>query len=209
MQSLREKKERRIGEKLFLKQERCTGPKCASVRRAYPPGVHGTQRRRRREASEYGMLMREKQKVRYLYGLDDRELKRYSEKAALGKERFASHFFQLLEERLDNTVFRLGIAPSRRTARQLVSHGHITVNGRTCSIPSYRVRIADAIGIKESARAIPWRMAPSQHLPHDRKHVNWLSQDEGGRSGKVLARPVQEELDMQLDFAKVREFYAR
>ncbi|TSC68723.1 MAG: small subunit ribosomal protein S4 [Parcubacteria group bacterium Gr01-1014_66] len=208
MYKILEKKERRLGEKLFLKQDRCFGPKCATVRRAYAPGVHGRKRRRRREMSEYGTLLREKQKVRFLYGLDDKELKEYAREASFSKNAFSAHFFQLLEQRLDNTLFRLGLAPSRRCARQLVSHGHVVVNTRTLTIPSYQVRVGDVIQVKDRAKTICWYANPP-HFLKEQDIASWLTREKGAAIGKIIAQAIEEKSDVPLDFTKVREFYAR
>ena len=116
MAKVLEKVERRLGEKLFLKGDRCIGPKCAFTRRSYAPGLHG--KRKRRGSSEYGELLRAKQRVRFVYGLDDRDIKKYTQEAESKSGVFSSNFWHLLESRLDNAVFRLGFAPSRRNARR-------------------------------------------------------------------------------------------
>ena len=131
-----EKVERRLGEKLFLKGEHCAGPKCAAVRRNYPPGVHGQKKKARRSRSEYSQLLREKQKVRFSYGLDDKDVERYSEEATKRPGLFVEEFIKMIESRLDNIVWRFGFAVSRRAARLLVNHGHITMNGKILNIPS-------------------------------------------------------------------------
>src|SRR3989344_2607329 len=145
----KEKIERRIGEKLFLKGERSFSPKTAISRRPYPPGLHGKKRRRGR--SEYGTQLREKQKVRYLYGINNGKLKRYFEEARANKNKpTVDTLAELLERRLDNTVFRLGFTVSRSIARHLVSYGHILVNGKCVRQPSLKIKIGDTISPKVS-----------------------------------------------------------
>ncbi len=201
-----EKVERRLGEKLFLKGDRCVGPKCATVRRNYPPGVHG--KKRRRGFSEYGELLREKQKIRYLYGLDDKDIKRYAREAVLGHGIFSSRFLKTIERRLDNTVFRLGFAGSRRMARHLVSYGHITVDGASVTIPSYRVRQGQIIAIKESSLGSPLFSEIDLKLKKI-ETPKWLSLDKEKKSGKVVGYPEQEEIGSTVDTTKIKEFYSR
>lgn len=208
MVRLLEKTERRLGEKLFLKGDRCLGPKCATVRRAYPPGPHGKKGGRRRALSEYAILMREKQKVRYIYGLDDKEIRMYSKKAASKPGIFSSHFLQFLERRLDNTVFRLGIAESRRIARQAVGHGHITVNGKALNIPSYMVKKGDVVGLTERSLASPLYGTLDTRLKK-RETPRWLQLDPEKKQGAVVRLPEEEDAALLADITKVKEFYSR
>lgn len=209
MPRILEKVERRLGEKLFLKGSRCIGPKCASVRRAYPPGAHGKKKRgRRRGSSEFGSLLSEKQKVRYLYGLDDREVEKYSKKAASMPGVFSSNFLQLLETRLDNVLFRLGFTESRRIARQVVGHGHVLVNGRTVNIPSYRVRQEDAVALKEKIISSPLFSELGARLKNY-EPPKWLTLDKAQKSGRVVRMPEAEDADITVDVTKVKEFYSR
>lgn len=203
-----EKTERRLGERLLLKGIRCSGPKCATVRRAYPPGAHGKKRGKRRGASEYGELLREKQKIRFLYGLDDREVERYSKKAARITGVFSSNFLRLLENRLDNVIFRLGLAESRRIARQLTSHGHVLVNGKRVSIPSYQVRAGDVIALREQI------LSSTLFYEFDARikgyeAPRWLELDKAKKSGKVLRLPDAEDAATTIDIIKIKEFYSR
>ncbi len=207
MTKVLEKTERRLGEKLFLKGERCLGPKCAVARRAYPPGVHGKNRRRRRESSEFGSLLREKQKMRFIYGLDDGDVKRYTEKAASARGIFGVALMRLLESRLDNVVFRLGFASSRRLARQLVNHGHVLVNSRMVTIPSYSVRKDEVIALKETTKKSSLFSELDSRL---KKHIPpvWLAREEG-RKGKVVGEVMPEGNEILLDITKIKEFYSR
>ena len=205
MPRILEKVERRLGEKLFLKGDRCVGPKCAAVRRAYPPGPQRKGRGRGRGGSEYGELLREKQKVRYFYGLDDREMKRYVEAAARQTGIFGANFMSLLERRLDIVVWRLGLVPSRRTGRQLVGHGHVAVNGRTVSIPSYAVRQGDVV-------ALTGRLGASPALTERLRAIQpprWLTLDKGQSRGTMVGLPEGEELGLTFDVTKIKEFYSR
>jgi small subunit ribosomal protein S4 len=209
-----EKVERRLGEKLLLKGERCAGPKCAVVRRSGPPGVHGGGKKaggkggRRRNASEYGVLLREKQKVRFMYGLDDREMERYSKEAAQRRGIYSENFLPLLEGRIDNTVFRLGLAESRRVARMMVTHGHITVNGKRVSTPSYRVKKGNIIAVRVGSlpsllfAGLEARLKKIQ-VPH------WLSLDPAKKAGTVAGIPVAEDILFSIDIPKIKEFYSR
>ena len=201
-----EKTERRLGEKLLLKGDRCSGPKCAMTRRNYPPGIHG--RRRRRGLSEYGELLQEKQKVRFLYGLDDHEIEGYVKKAQGRAGLFGANFLSLLERRLDNTVFRLGLAPSRRIARHLISYRHITVNGKTVSIPSYQVKKEEVIGIREASQISPLFAELDARL---KKYdpPKWLRLEKEKRHGIVTGMPEADDAQLTLDVAKIKEFYMR
>ena len=139
---------RRESEKLFLKGERCFSPKCAMERRAYPPGEHGYEQQfRRRRPTAYGMQFREKQKVRRIYGLLERQFRRYFAEAERREGMTGTNLLIILESRLDNVVYRLGLASSRAQARQLVSHGHFDVNGRRCDVPSALLRPGDAVSL--------------------------------------------------------------
>ncbi len=205
MPKVLEKVERRLGEKLFLKGERCAGPKCALIRRNSRPGVHG-KKRQRRGGSEYGTLLREKQKIRFLYGLDDRDVKSYSKKASGASGIFSSNFLKMLESRLDNAVFRLGFAESRRIARQLVNHGHILVNGKKINVPSYSVQKGDIISLKASSSPLfsELEVRLKKYEP-----PQWLKLDKVQKTGTVAALPEANEIGILIDVTKVKEFYSR
>ncbi len=205
MTKVLEKVERRLGEKLFIKGDRCVGPKCAMVRRSYAPGAHG--KARRREPSEFGQLFREKQKIRYIYGLDDKDIKRYIDLASKQKGSFGTNVLTMLEHRLDNTVFRLGFADSRRMARQVVGHGHITVNGKTVTIPSYRTKKGEVIAIKERSLASVFSGIDNRLKSYEQPR--WLLLDKVRKSGTVAADPEADEVQMPIDITKVKEFYSR
>lgn len=207
MQKILEKVERRLGEHLFLKGERCSGPKCALTRRPSVPGMHG-KKRRRRGGSEFGKLLSEKQKVRFLYGLDDHDIERYVEKAAGASGVFSSNFLRMLESRLDNVVFRTGMVESRRIARQLVRHGHVLVNGRRASIPSMRIRKGDVISFKERILASPVFV----HLESRLKKYEaprWITLNKERREALIVDVPDVDELAVSHDATKIKEFYSR
>lgn len=204
-----EKIERRLGEKLLIKGERCAGPKCAAVRRAYIPGAHGRVRgKRRRGLSEYGSLLKEKQILRFIYGLDDQDIERYSREAVFKRGIFASIILSLLESRLDNVVFRLGFTESRRAARQAVSHGHIMVDGKTVRIPSYRLSVGELVSIKERALGfgafLNLEIRIKKYEP-----PKWLELDRGKKTAKVIGVPDVGDSGITIDVAKIKEFYSR
>lgn len=212
MSKILEKTERRLGEKLFLKGDRCIGPKCAMVRRAYAPGVHGAKKGKGKgrpgKSSEFGDLQREKQKLRFFYGLDNRDIKRYVEQASRKHGLFDTHLIRLLEGRLDVTVRRLGFAPSGPASRQAVSHGHISVNGRTVRTPSYQTKKGDVIGFTaragrtEGFAALGERLGAMQAPP-------WLALDAGRKTGTVVSAPERGQSSATFDIIKVKEFYSR
>ena len=197
---------RREGVKLYLKGERCYSPKCAMERRPYPPGQHGQKRARR--PSDYAVRLREKQKPRRIYGISERQFRNLFEEASKKKGVTGSVFLGLLESRLDNVVYRLGFAVSRRQARQLVRHGHITVNGRRVDLPSYRVRPGDEIAVAEKSRNLEL-IRQNLEAMKGRKVGPWLSLDVEGMKGKFLRLPDREDLALPVNEQLVIEFYSR
>ena len=199
---------RREGVKLDLKGERCLGPKCAMIKRNYAPGSQGASRRRGK-ASDYLLQLREKQKVKRTYGVLETQFSNYFEKADRKEGVTGEILLQLLETRLDNVVYRLGFAPSRSMARQLVSHDHFTVNGKKVNIPSYQVRIGDKIGLtKESQKSNYF----TQVLPNNIAKVttpSWLKLDVKKLSGEVIAFPTREELDPNINESLIVELYSK
>lgn len=203
----KEKIERRIGEKLFLKGERSFSQKTAVSRRPYPPGLHG--KKRRRKHSDYGTELREKQKVRYLYGIDDGQLKRYFEEALAQRvQPTAERLAELLERRLDNVVFRLGFAVSRSIARHLVSYGHIFVNGRRVRQPSFRVKIGDSVALNESELSSALFQDIDVRL---KKYTppEWLEQSKEKHAGKVVHLPHLGDIMTQQNISLVVEYYSK
>lgn len=183
---------RREGLKLFLKGERCYTPKCAIDRRNYPPGQHG-QARRRKE-SEFGLQLREKQKVRRIYGVLERQFRRYYEEATRQKGVTGEILLQLLETRLDNVVYRLGFASSRPEARQLVRHGHFAVNGHKVDIPSIQVKVGDEIALREGSSASP-KFKDMREFAATQNSPGWLQKNPETLTAKVLALPRREDVD--------------
>ena len=179
---------RREGQKLFLKGTRCYTEKCAIERRGYPPGVHGRMASRRRKQSEYATQLREKQKVKRIYGVLESQFENYFTKSSQTPGVTGENLLIMLERRLDNVVYRLGLAPSRKAARQLVRHRHVLVNGRTVDVPSYQVRAGDEIRVHaDSKDLLP--IAASLESKTKPSTVRWLAVDDASRTGRVLERP--------------------
>ncbi|HHW10575.1 MAG TPA: 30S ribosomal protein S4 [Firmicutes bacterium] len=197
---------RREGEKLFLKGEKCYMDKCPVDRRNYPPGQHGQDRRR--NASEYGIQLREKQKLRRIYGVLERQLRRYYRAASRKKGVTGANLLQLLEMRLDNLVYRMGFAPSRTAARQLVMHGHVTVNGRKVDIPSFLARAGDVVAIAEGSRQIPL-IKESLEAAASRGVPEWLEVNFEQQTGRILAVPEREQIDTRIQEHLIVEHYSR
>lgn len=196
---------RRHGLKLFLKGERCFGPKCAIERRNYPPGDHG---QRRRKLSEYANQLKEKQKSRYIYGVLERQFRKHYAVADRGQGATGAKLLRVLESRLDNVVYRLGFADSRRQARQLVRHGHFALNGRRTDIPSALVKASDTISVMPKARSLEYFKIAQEGLA--RKAVpNWLTLDVANMSGQVLSLPGRDEIEVAINEQLVVEFYSR
>jgi small subunit ribosomal protein S4 len=200
---------RREGEKLFLKGERCVSPKCAFERRPYPPGLHGKQSQfRRRKESDYALQLRAKQKARRLYGVMERQFRRYFREAEQKRGLTGSNLLILLESRLDNVVYRLGFAASRPQARQWVRHGHFEVNGRKVNIPSYAVKPGDVIAVRGRSRPSPSFKEVALDLEH-RAAPEWLSRDDETMVGRVMALPTREDIDVAINEQLIVEYYSR
>ena len=194
---------RREGIKLFLKGERCLTDKCAVERRAYPPGDHG---RGRQKQSEYRLQLREKQKAKRYYGVLEKQFATYYDKASRQTGVTGENLLRLLEQRLDNVLVRLGFAASRRQARQLVLHGHWTVNGRRVDVPSYQVRSNDVIAFKTGAKG--------EQVVRDATDLTaavpaWLQADHDGLTAKVLRLPEREEIDTPVQEQLIVELYSK
>ena len=196
---------RREGEKLFLKGDRCFSQKCAMERRPHPPGP---VRRMRAKESDFGNQLREKQKVRRIYGVFEKQFRLYFRKAQKMKGVTGENLLVILETRLDNVVFRLGLADSRSQARQLVRHGHIVVNGRRTNIPSFLVKPGDEITLREKSRSNNYFKERSQVIS-DTKVPGWLKVDTSNLSGAVLAEPTREDIDFTLNEQLIVEYYSR
>ena len=198
---------RREGMKLFLKGERCYSDKCAFERRSYPPGQHG-QAQMRAKRSDYGIRLREKQKVKRIYGVSEKQFKRYFDRADRMKGQTGHNLLQLLECRLDNVVYRLGFASSRTQARQMVSHGFFKVNGRTVDIPSYQVKPGDVIELKEKYRQNQFVLDNLEAVIR-RGVPQWLELDKDNFKGVVKALPTREDVTMPIQEQLIVEFYSR
>lgn len=199
---------RREGEKLFLKGERCHTPKCAIEKRGYPPGMHGRRRQFRRRMSDYGLQLREKQKAKRIYGVMERQFRRYFHEALKVKGMTGATLLQTLERRLDNVVMRLGLADSRAQARQLVTHGHITINGRRMNVPSYLVDVGDVVGVRSQSRKNGYFDARTELL--DPGIVpEWLRLDAGEMQGRVMDLPAREQIQEPINEQLVVEYYSR
>jgi small subunit ribosomal protein S4 len=201
---------RREGEKLYLKGQRCFSPKCPFERdRGYPPGEHGRLAQfRRRRLSDYSRQLREKQKARRIYGVLERQFRRYFHEAERRPGLTGENLLIVLESRLDNIVYRLGFADSRAQARQLVQHGHIVVNGRRTNIPSYIVRAQDSIAVRAGSRKRVYFKDRAQQLD-DGSVPDWLSLDGQAMVARVLRVPAREDIDTTLSEQLIVEYYSR
>lgn len=197
---------RRVGEKLFLKGDKCFTPKCPVVRRGTPPGQHGQQSNTR--LSTYGVQLREKQKARKQYGLLERQFRLYFARAMARKGNTGDTLLQLLEQRLDNVVYRLGLGESRAQARQLIRHGHIRVNGQRVDIPSFQVSIADEVSVKDASRDRSHFQMIGKKL-EQRQLPAWLEIDPSAWTGKVVTLPSADELRQSINPQLIVEFYSR
>ncbi len=196
---------RREGMKLYLKGDRCYSDKCAFVSKQSAPGQHGTSRKK---VSEYGLQLREKQKVKRIYGIQEKQFRIYYAKASRMQGVTGSNLLSLLERRLDNVVYRLGMASSRIDARQLVRHGHFTVDGKKVNIPSFLVKEGQVIAIKEGSRKSPKFEEIAAAIAH-RNPPAWLDLDKDNLVGKVVAMPTREDIDMPINEQLIIELYNR
>ena len=196
---------RREGLKLFLKGERCYTDKCAIERRNYPPGQHGQARPK---FSEYSIQLREKQKLRRIYGVLEAQFRRYFEMADRSRGVTGEMLLQFLERRLDNMVYRMGFATSRSEARQLVRHGHFTVNGRKVNVPSFLAKVGDVIGVRERSRGVA-RIQESLELAQRRGVPDWLEVTAEQFAGRVKALPTRSDLTMPINEKLVVELYSK
>ena len=196
---------RREGIELFLKGERCLSPKCAVKKRNYAPGMHG---RRRIKRSDYGLQLREKQKMRRMYGLMEGQFRNYFKVAARSAVVTGEKLIQLLEGRLDNVVYRLGFASSRPQARQLVSHAHIEVNGKKVNLSSYQVKAGDMISVREKSRRVH-AIHASLEAAMQRGLPSWIEVDPEKLTGKLLSLPSREDVALPVQEKLVIELYSR
>ena len=192
---------RREGEKLFLKGDRCYTQKCAFTRRSTAPGQHGQSRKK---VSEYGLQLREKQKAKRFYGILEKQFRKIYGQADKMKGKTGENLLQLLELRFDNIVYRMGLAQSRTQAKQLVTHGHFTLNGKKANIPSMYLTKDDEIAVKESSKSSPvFANSGSRAVP------GWLSFDQDQLKGSVLAIPTREDVDLEVKEHLIVELYSK
>jgi len=196
---------RREGQKLFLKGDRCYTEKCALVRRGYAPGMHGQGRSK---LSEYGIQLREKQKAKRYYGVLEKQFRGYFEMAERRPGKTGENLLALLETRLDNTVYRLGFAMSRAEARQLVLHGHFTVNGKKVNIPSFLVKPGMVVALKESSRSLD-KIKESIEANAFRQPPKWLEYDKNAFAAKVVAVPARDDIDLPVEEQLIVELYSK
>ncbi len=199
----REKKERSVGTKLFLKAHRCNSAKCVTMRRAQRPGQHGKSYK---SLSEFGQQVKEKQKIRFTYGIRESQMKSLVKKAIKSPGVTGEMIMQMLERRLDNAVFRMGLAPSRSVARQMVNHGHVLVNGRKTNIPSYQVRVNDLIGIRPQSKEYIMFKDLAEKLKKYDAPV-WVKLESDKLEGKIMALP--KDSDSSFDVSMVVDFYSK
>lgn len=198
---------RRAGTKLYLKGERCFTPKCAIVKRNYPPGVQGAKKSKPR-LTPYGIQLREKQKAKMYYGMSESQFRRYFDNATKKTGDTSVIMQQLLELRLDNVVYRLGLAHSRKTARELVSHGHITVDGGVVTIPSFQVRVGSAVAVRDQKK----KGSYFQNLPKVMEKYqapSWIHTDLKKLEGTIVSLPTPEDAAPVYDMKYIVEFYSR
>lgn len=199
---------RREGTKLFLKGSRCLTEKCAVEKRAYAPGQHGQASGRRRKASQYSRQLREKQKVKRIYGLTEQQFRNTFKRVVGEPGRTGENLLIALESRLDNVVYRMGLASSRKAARQLVRHGHVEVNGRPVDVPSYQLRPADEIRITQASRELDV-IAASLELASKGQPVSWIAVDRGAMSGKIVERPTRDVIPIAAEEQLIVELYSK
>ena len=196
---------RREGMKLFLKGQRCFTDKCAFERRPYPPGEHG---RRSSKLSPYGIQLREKQKVKRLYGVLERQFKKYFRMAEKQRGITGENLLRILESRLDNVVYRMGFASSRREARQLVHHGHFTVNGRRVDIPSYLVKAGDVIEVAPKSKQVE-RILNAIDMAQQRGVPEWIDVDYDQMKGTIRALPTRDQISEDIQEQLIVELYSK
>jgi small subunit ribosomal protein S4 len=197
---------RRERQKLFLKGSKCLSAKCPIEKRNYPPGAHGQSRRQK--ISEYGIQLREKQKVRRIYGLSEKQFRIYFEKAVTQRGVTGENLVKMLERRLDNTVYRLGLAPSRKAARQLILHKHFTVNGRSVNIPSFLLAPGDVVQVVTDSRKLEV-IHDSMKKIRDNQMLPWLSLDKANLIGIFNSVPERADIPLQANEQLIVELYSK
>jgi len=199
---------RREGVKLFLKGTRCLTEKCAVDKRAYAPGQHGQSSSRRRKASQYARQLREKQKVKRIYGLTERQFRNTFDRVLREPGVTGENLLVALETRLDNVVYRLGFAPSRKAARQLVGHGHVQVNGRRVDVPSFRLRPGDEVRMSAKSKDLD-AVVSALDLASKGQTVAWLAVDREARSGRITERPTRDAIPVATEEQLIVELYSK
>jgi small subunit ribosomal protein S4 len=199
---------RREGQKLFLKGQKCYTEKCPVERRAYPPGQHGPAHARRRKQSDYAVQLREKQKVKRIYGLHEKQFRNVFESASQQQGVTGENLLRLLETRLDNIVFRMGFAQSRNQARQIVRHRHVEVNGHVVDVPSYHVRPGDEVALRAGHKdleivAVSLEARTRPNLPE------WLALDQKARVGRVVRQPERQDIPLAVQEQLIVELYSK
>ncbi|MFO8112658.1 MAG: 30S ribosomal protein S4 [Desulfosalsimonadaceae bacterium] len=197
---------RRENVKLYLKGDRCYSDKCAIDRRTYPPGQHG--QRRAGKTSDYGLQLREKQKVKRLYGLGEKQFRLFFHRADAGKGVTGVTLLVMLERRLDNVVYRLGFANSRVQSRQMVKHSHFLINGKKVNIPSYQMKVGDVIEIREKSKTVQ-AITDAVEAVVRRGMPQWLELDKDNLKGTVKAMPVRDDITMPIQENQIVEFYSK
>jgi small subunit ribosomal protein S4 len=197
---------RRERQKLFLKGTKCFTEKCPVERRGFPPGQHGQSRRSK--VSPYGVQLREKQKVRRMYGLQEAQFRNYFAKALKQTGRTGETLVKMLERRLDNVVYRLSLAPSRKSARQLITHGHFLVNSKPVDIPSFLVRAGDVVQVREKSRKLDLIHSSMKRMK-DTGMLPWLSLDKASMSGTFLNVPERADIPLNADEQLIVELYSK
>lgn len=200
---------RREGQKLFLKGERCLGPKCSIETRNFVPGDHGRKATFRRKMSDYGTQLREKQKARRIYGVMERQFRRYFKEANRRTGMTGATLLSMLETRLDNVVYRLGFADSRAQARQLVRHGHFHVNGAKADIPSLQVKIGDVVSVRPTSRNSVYFKDRAQLMQGTRNVPAWLNLSLAEMGGSMVNNPGREDIEIPLNEQLIVEYYSR
>lgn len=198
---------RRAGEKLFLKGDRCDSPKCGMVRKSYAPGMHG--KKMTRGQSEYGRQLSMKQTIKRIYGVLEKQFRRHFDEASKKQGITGDLLMVRLEMRLDNVVYRMGLGSSRNSARQLVNHGLISVNGKKVSIPSYEVKPGDVVGVKENKKGKTCFNEISKALKTKKDTCSWIHMDAAKMEGKILALPGKEDIASNVDPQLIVEYYSR
>jgi small subunit ribosomal protein S4 len=199
---------RREGAKLFIKGARCNSDKCAFERRPYIPGDHGSGKGFRKRLSDYGIHLREKQKVRRIYGVLERQFRKYFKMAAKQTGMTGTNLLQLLEIRLDNVVYKMGFAPSRKSARQIIRHGHVQVDGRKVNIPSFLVKPENEIVIREKSRMMNL-VQESIEASTEVGAIEWFEVNKDNFTGKILSLPTREQIQLDVDERLIVEYYSK